>query len=305
MTVQLINDPPKPGTSEWRQLITASKVAGILGLSPWTSPYRMWHEMAGLLEPEAVSDSKQKIFSWGHSAELAIADWWGKQNPEWELSEGEVAYTNTDLPFPNLITADRIATHRETGQQKLLEFKTANSLDSLNKWGRPSEADAVPAPYLVQHYFQRGVSNILDGEVVLQCLGTPEVHHVNWDQSIYDAIVERCTEFWNSIESGQAPPLDDTTATLEAVRGIHKSIDKDTSYEISVEEAVSLFWLKEAEDEAKKKMNRLKSGILTRMLKSQRLTCGGHIVATRVAGKGGTVNLRFNAKAKEAILNEH
>ena len=38
-----------PGAPEWCARVTASKVAGILGLSPWDSPLRTWHVMAGNL----------------------------------------------------------------------------------------------------------------------------------------------------------------------------------------------------------------------------------------------------------------
>ena len=38
-----------PGSAEWSRRMTASKVAGVLGLSKWASPYSTWLRMKGLL----------------------------------------------------------------------------------------------------------------------------------------------------------------------------------------------------------------------------------------------------------------
>lgn len=308
MTSVRIDEAPSPGTDDWRKLISASKVSAILGISPWTSQYRLWHEMAGNLEPDDPSDSMKKIFDWGHSAELAIRDWWLRQNPTHTLSDGEVAYMDDSVEFPHLVTLDLEGHSAEFEEEDgdgryIVECKTANSIDSLNKWGHPSEEDAIPAPYLVQVLFQMRISGIRRAFVVMQCMGAPSVYVVKWDEEMADAIVERCAEFWKSVDSGVEPPLDDSKATLDAVRGIHTNIEKGTEYSISSGEAMSLLWAKEAEDDATKRLNLLKSNILVRMLKAQRLVCNGNIVATRVAGRGTQVNLRFNNKAKEAIFN--
>lgn len=41
MAPRLINDPPAPGTDEWRSILSASKIAAVLGISPWQSPYSL------------------------------------------------------------------------------------------------------------------------------------------------------------------------------------------------------------------------------------------------------------------------
>ena len=42
----------EPGSASWLRQVTASKVAAILGVSPWHSPLSMWRLMKGLDEPE-------------------------------------------------------------------------------------------------------------------------------------------------------------------------------------------------------------------------------------------------------------
>lgn len=305
MTVRIIDDAPKPGTDAWRQLVTASKVPAILGLSPWQSPYSLWHEMAGNIEPEPPDEKRQAIFDWGHAAEQGIAAWWSLRNPDWEVSDGEVAITDDALPFPNLVTVDRLATHRETGAQRILEFKTVNSFDALGKWGKPGTPDSAPANYLSQHYFQRGVSQIHDGEIVVQAMGAPETHAVTWDPVTWANMLTRITRFYRSLEAGTPPDLDGSTVTYDTVRGLHPDIDRDTIYAATAEEALALLRAKKAEEEAIEHYRGLKSELLAKMGNKHRAVAGDTVFARRQPGRGPRPEFRLVAKAREELENEH
>jgi hypothetical protein len=62
----------EPGSPEWLRAITPSKVAAILGVSRWESPYSLWHRMKGTVPPEGPKD----IFQIGHDYEPAAATRW-------------------------------------------------------------------------------------------------------------------------------------------------------------------------------------------------------------------------------------
>lgn len=303
MTAQIITDPPRPGTPEWRGMITASKVPVILGLSPWQSPYRLAAEMMGLIEPEEISPQKQDMFLYGHAAELSMAYFWSKKNPEWDVSDGEVALTEPDLPFPNLVTVDRLATHKETGERRILEMKTVNSFDQLAKWRKPGEPHSVPANYEAQHLFQKGVSGIHEGEVLVQAMGAPESHNVTWDALLFARIVKRCNEFYNLLQEGTLPNLDDTTSTYETVRGLHPDIERDTVYVATREEALALFDAKEAADNAEAKYKGLRTQLLDNMGNRHRAITGDTVFARRQAGRGKTPEFRLVNKAREELDN--
>lgn len=303
MTIEIVKNPPKPGTDEWRKTITASKVPAILGLSPWQSPFQLWHEMAGNLAPEEIDDTKQEMFDWGHSAELAMADYWLKLNPEWELSEGEVAYTDTSLPFPNLVTLDRVATHKETGWQKDIEMKTANSFDSIQKWGKPGEFNAVPANYMAQHLIQRRISGIHDGELMLTGLGKPEIHKMDYMEEVAEGIIQRLTAWSESLEANEPPDLDDSKATYSAVRGLHPGIERDTELQVTPDYAKFLLGLKSESENKEKEFRKEKSILMNNMGNSHRLKVGETIIATRQAGRGGVI-LKFNNKAVDQLSQE-
>ena len=76
---------PAPGTAEWAAKVTASKVAAILGLSPWESPYSMWLKMRG--DIPADDGSNQAAKSRGHYLEDGIIRWWADQHPARDIEE--------------------------------------------------------------------------------------------------------------------------------------------------------------------------------------------------------------------------
>ena len=71
--------PPLPGTPEWVRLVTASKVAAIVGASPWESPRSLWHKMRGdLTDNTPPTDAMQR----GHLLEPAVITWWQHRHPD-------------------------------------------------------------------------------------------------------------------------------------------------------------------------------------------------------------------------------
>lgn len=68
-----------PGTREWAQRMTASKVAAVLGVSKWESPYSMWLRMKGLVPADDGRNANDKAR--GHYLEDGVVRWWIDQHP--------------------------------------------------------------------------------------------------------------------------------------------------------------------------------------------------------------------------------
>ena len=285
----VMKNPPRPGTPEWRGMITASKVPVLLGLSPWSSPYALWHEMYAGLEPPAMEGDHLR---WGHIAEQSLVGWWLDAHPGWQTNSGEIAYTDPSLPFPNAVTLDRRA--RRGRRFHIIECKTTRDMD---QWGRPGDPDSVPAHYLAQVIFQMGVSGIHEASVVVLGYGTPEIHEVAWDEDVWASIVAACTRWHQSGIAGDPPPLDDRVATYDAVRGLHPDIDRDQDVHIDHAEAVALLDALEEEAAAKARVVGLKSQILDQMGTARRAQVGDTTIATRTPGRGDSITLRINRKA--------
>lgn len=300
MTPRMIDTPPAPGTDEWRRIISASKVPAILGLSRFQSQYAMWHEMAGNVDPKLIEGDH---LDWGHDAELSLAAWWKRHNPQWRLNavrkgRSEVTYTNPDLPFPNLATLDRRAINltrkKAEGRYHIVECKTARDIDT---WGKPGDQDAVPADYYAQVMFQMGVSGIHEASLVVLGYGVPEIHPVTFDQQLFDGIVDRCMQWWETLQAGTPPPLDDHPATYETVRGLHPDIDRDGVVQIDSREAARLLGLVHAEDDAKAAARAAKIRAADLMGTARLLECDGVKIADRRSKAGGTPYVQFNKKA--------
>lgn len=292
MTSRTVKNPPPPGSNEWRGMITASKIPAILGVSRFTSQYTLWHEMAGRIPPTPM---KQDIADWGHAAELALADWWARRQPDtWQLNAGEVAYTRDDLPFPNLATLDRRA--RRGRAFRILECKTARSLDD---WGKPGEPDSVPADYHTQVVWQMGVSGIHQASVlVLGPFHQAEEHEIPWDADLFDGLVDVAKDWWASLQEDTPPPLDDTTSTYQTVRGLHTDINPDEEVQLTPAEAEEILTALRMEKAAAQAATAAKTRLLDRMGNAKKALMGETTIATRAATSRGGVMLRPNLKAK-------
>lgn len=295
-----VSNPPAPGTPEHTQMITASKVPAILGISRFKSQYTVWHEMAGLVDPEPLDEDRM---AWGHIAESSLAGWWVHKHPGAKLNPRrggtfEIAYTNEDLPFPNIATLDRRAylpTAPRDQRFHIVECKTAMTLDD---WGRPGEEDSVPADYYAQVMFQMGVSGIHQASaVVLGPFGQPEIHDITFNQGEFDAIVDRLVDWQASLSMGIAPPLDPSTSTYETVRGLHPDIDPKGEVQITYEEAVAYLDAAVGEDDAKAALRQAKIDAMQIMGDAKYLRVGDVKIADRRAKQGGTPYVQINKKA--------
>lgn len=283
------------GSDGWRRVISASKVSAMLGISPWQSPFALWHEMRGDVDPEPFDPS---LGEFGHDAEHLLGKQWERRNPGWEVpwdvEDHEVAFIDESLPFPNQVLADFVATGPD-GAEKIVECKTTNHLD---EWADEDGNPALPPYYWVQVLFQMGVSGIHAADViVLGPFRNIEIFPVEWDEEAWRGLVDTCTDWWHSLETGDAPALDDTVATYNTVRKLHPDIDKGVEVEITEEEAIALLDAKLAADEADKHLKALTAKHLDHMGRAQKLMCDGTKIAGRQPGRGGTVTFRINKKA--------
>lgn len=288
----------EPGSPEWLQLITPSKVAAILGVSRFESPFRLWHRMKGNLPPEPPKD----IFEVGHDFEPALAAIWRRKNPGWLLSPGEVQISNPSLPFPNVATLDRRAVRGSL--RRVVEFKTARRMED---WG-DEFTDQAPSDYAAQVTFQMIVTGFIRYPAHLMVLGpyfNDHLYEIPYDEDIACRIVWRCSEFHRSLQSDTPPPLDDHVATYEAVRQLHPDINEGEIAEIAPQLACRVVdWHREVANDEKRLLEH-KTQLLAAMGNAQIAECGGITVAKRTPAARGAVALRIEAKNHEALHDAH
>ena len=266
---------PAPGTPEWSRLVTASKVAAILGLSPWESPRSMWHAMRLELPPTPESRPMRR----GNMLENAVLDWWLADNPDWEEVARQPVYSIDDWC---LATPDMLVKHRDTGQQMLVDAKTTSSdMD----W-----TDEAPAYYVASSMWQLAMAPGVDRVCLATLFGQPfdlRSFYVERDDDLIESVIDRCREFYDSLSADTAPPLDEHPATYDAVRKLHPDIDRDASVELTYDEACEYIAACRRMTIAEERSRAAKSLVLDRMGKARVATHNGQTIARRQPNRYG------------------
>lgn len=258
-----------PGSPEWTKRITASKVAAILGVSPWESPRSVWHAMRG----DTTRPETNEVQRRGHYLEPAILAWWRDQHDPFHWREQPV-YTLGDWAAA---TPDAHVENKDVGPA-LVEAKSAAYDD---EWGDPG-TDAIPAYYLAQCYWQMHVSGVhrCYVPIITSRLRFAE-YVVDYEPAIGADLERRMRAFYDTLDADEPPPLDDTVATFEAVRKVHADIDRGESVELTREQADDLVTFKHLADETERSLRLAKSAVIEAMGKAQYAEHNGVRIARR------------------------
>jgi len=288
-----------PGSPEHMRMVTPSKVSAILGVSRFTSPYRIWHQMRGNLPPEPASE----IFALGHDFEPAMASIWRRQNPGWRLSRDEVQIVcpTEQFGFPAAVTLDRRAVRGRA--RRILELKTARD---LSQWG-DHFTDQAPADYVAQVMAQMLFTGYTKHPAHLMVLGPffeAHTYVIEYDVGIADAIVEECRLFWKSLQADEPPPLDDTVATYTAVKELHPDIDPDTVVQLDYQTAFEVLSDDDSVKTYERQLRGSKSALLDLMGNAATAMCNGIKVADRRPHARGGVALALATKNLNQLTQE-
>lgn len=281
-----------PGTPEWRRVVTASKVAAILGVSPYESPRSLWHLMRGDVQPPAGATAVQ---SRGHYLEPAILAWWADQHPEMELTGRQVLATKPGLDWA-AANLDAWAVRRD-GDGPALAVVEAKSSDKDDEWGTPG-TDEIPAYYAAQVIWAMHVSGapIAYVPIITSHLAFRE-YVVHYDADLATDIEARCAAFYASLAAAVPPALDDHVATYESLRRIHPDIEDGTEVELDPAVAREFVEATRAARTADARLTGAKSALLDALGHSKRAVCAGQVIAQRQNTASGTPALYPARKA--------
>lgn len=206
-----------PGSDEWLSKMTASKVAAMLGLSPYESRFSLWHRMARLIPQQPDSD----ILRRGHYLEPAIVAWFADQHPDWQIQTGG-SWIHPDNPS-FAASPDRML--RVDGELRSLEVKSAADTD---EWGEPG-TDQIPAGYRAQCVWEMDCTGTKVCHVaVLSAYLEFNEYVISYDPDEAAFIRTEAQAFLDSLPTGpspQRPDIDRHNATYDAVRQLHPLID--------------------------------------------------------------------------------
>lgn len=282
-----------PGTPEWFKTMSASKVAAVLGLSPWASPFSTWHAMAGTIVPQPPTTEMKR----GHYLEPAICAWFADQHPEYVvLDSGTWTHPEhgwaTATPDRTLAAVSYPAEDDWQDHAALLEVKTSSDTED---WG-PDGTDEIPVYYRAQALWQMDVTG-LDTCHVAVLLPFLEFRQyvIRYDAGEAAEIRAICRRFLDSIEAGQMPDIDASTHTYETVRKLHPEIIDD-AVELPYQLAKDFVTARRQYDAAKEAKQLTTSLVAEHMGDARKATLGDFTIASRQSRKGATPHLVIGRK---------
>ena len=199
----------------WRRSgIGASDVAGILGLSPWASPFSVW---ASKIDDQA-DDHDNDAMEFGRRAEVMVGPWFADRTGLTVAGE-QARCTHRDDTW-KLCTVDGFVFDGPNSDIAsalgVLEIKTTG--DSAADW-----ADEVPVHYRCQATWAMHVTDLPRCwfAVLHLAFGRPrfEVYEFERDAAEEAFVVDTCTRFWHDHVTTGHPPADDGhSATTDAIK---------------------------------------------------------------------------------------
>lgn len=304
MTIEVLPTLPT-GSPEWheqrRLRIGGSEIAAVMGLSPWESPFSLWHRKAGNV-PALDLDGEAPVH-WGKLLEDVVRDEWMRLHADTHYKRAELGVTIADGVA--IASPDAVVSRRGRGyslDREVLEVKTAMN---DNGWG-PTGSDQVPVHYLCQVQWYMGTLALPRAHFAVLIGGSDyREYTVDFDADDYQMMRDSAASFIASIAAGEQPDLDGAYVTYETVRALHPEIDRGDSAEIDDTLAHELLTAKSAKDAADCAYRLACSTVLDRMGNAQHARRpDGTRVAFRMA-RGDSTPFLVADKAAYSLYRPH
>ncbi len=187
----------------------ASDVAGIFSLSPWTTPYQIWMEKTGRVDPQ--ESNLQMRF--GTYAEEFVAREYADATGQ-RVQRFNAMMRHPDVPliahFDRLVVpahAKRASHRRQIRTDLGLECKTAHALAaSGDEWG-DAGTDQILTHYLLQCAAYMAVSGCSRWDLAV-LFGNADfrIYHLARDRSLERAILDYVDDWWTKHVVADVPP---------------------------------------------------------------------------------------------------
>lgn len=173
--------------------IGSSDIAGILGLSPWATPYTVWADKRGLVPPVDETEAMEI----GTALEEPIARLFQRRHGR-PVRRVRAILRHPEYPFA-LANLDRIT----DGGKAVVEIKATSQ-----RW------DRVPDHYVVQVQWQLAVTGLPLGYLVPLAGTRLEPVTIRRDDELIADMLAAAEHFWHQVQEGIEP--DPTASEADA-----------------------------------------------------------------------------------------
>lgn len=272
----------RPRSDAWYRLrgsgLGGSDVAAAMGVSPWVSPFTLWHRKTGAVPLQPDNQS----MSWGRRVEPLLLEEFHANRP------GVVRVPCEGVTFVRdgwmVANPDGVLWTRDTGLT-VWEGKTTDA-STVWEW-----ADGPPPYYRVQVLWYLHVLGVQRAVVSVLVGGNRyEEHEVVADPEEIGVVVDTCHRFWRTVLDGTPPPLDGSLSTYQSLRELHPNID-DTSLPVPPQIGETYLSCDQERRRADEEFRVARAELLEAMGTARYATVDGVTVARRQPARGGTVAL--------------
>ena len=259
---------------EWlnyrKQGIGGSDVAGILGISKWSTSITVWMDKTGQTEKPV---EQNEAMSWGLILEPVIRDYFAKVTGK-PVKEVKAMLQHPDHPFM-LADVDGVTVDDE-GNPAILEIKTASE-HVRSEW-----SESIPVYYQtqVQHYLC--VTGLEKAYVAVLVGGNSfRIYEVDADHEVQEMLVAVEQDFWNMVQNGIRPDIDGSEASKNLLDSLYSGGDEEViDLPDGAVEWVNAYLEAVTDEDVAKTMKQTASNHLKEMLGDHNLAkCDGHSIA--------------------------
>jgi len=188
--------------SQWLALrtkdITSTDVAALFGLSPYLSPFELWHRKRSV-ETAAVEETER--MRWGSRLEASIAQ--GAADEHGWTIEPFKSYVR----LPDVRMGSSFDFRLTSPSPAILEVKNVDSGVYARNWVDTEDQVEAPPHIELQVQHQLEVAQMEEAYLVALVGGnTLKVVHRRRDREVGNAIRTKVAQFWASIDADTPPP---------------------------------------------------------------------------------------------------
>ena len=272
--------PVEVGSPAWlehrRGGITASEVAIVLGISPWSSPYELYHH-----KRTGLGGQDSDAMAWGRDLEAAILRRFARRHPEYLVDSGAL-YEHGERSW-QMATPDGLAYAVDPDPDRgysAVAVVQAKAAARWEAWGDDG-TDEIPVYYRAQVLWEMDVMGVEVAyvPVLVPPFGYRE-YRVEYDPSDVAFIRERADEFLGRLDAGLEPDIDDTAATGRALR---QQFGDDAEGDVEIPATLQRQWsLADRLERKAGDRKRLAENTIRRLLgHGRRALVDGKVVGTR------------------------
>ena len=270
---------------ERRKGVGGSDVPGILGISPYSSPYTVWAEKLRLLPEKEYTEAMRQ----GTDLESYVASRFCEETGLKAHRKNQII-RNCNYPY-SLANIDR----RIIGEKAGLEIKTCSPF-RLPDFG----GDKYPPEYLAQCLHYLGVTGFDRWYLAVLILGTDfKIYQI--DRSDYETDIEEIqrlvSDFWTSYVIPRIPPpVDGKAATTAAITSIYDTaVDNSVDLSYMEQSFTEIAILSEQQKALEQEKERHKQNIKIAMGENTRAECSCYVANWKARKDGVRV---FSIKEK-------